>query len=89
MFGKPQWEDRRVIKTRLQGSGDTIPDCLGELREIKESNERAGIAADVHQAGTPRAAGVERLRPRENGQRVSGGEWRGTNYFVRKNRLVR
>ena len=22
--------------------------------------------------------------PRENGQRVSGGEWRRTNYFVRK-----
>src|SRR5271166_3372892 len=79
LLGKPQWEDRRVIKTRLQGSEDTIPNCLGELREIRESNGRAGIAADVHQADTPRVAGVERLRPRENGQRVSGGEWEGTD----------
>ncbi len=50
-------------------SGDTLPNCLGEFREIRESNGRTGIAADVHQAGTPRAAGVEHLQPRENGQR--------------------
>ena len=56
-----------------------MPNCLGELREIRQSNERTGVAADVHQADTPRAADVERLRPRENGQRVSGGEWEGTD----------
>ncbi len=35
-----------------------------------------------HPAGTPGATGVERLRPRENGQRVSGGAWEGTDGFV-------
>ena len=33
-----------------------------------------GIAVDGHPAGTPGATGVERLSPRENGQRLSGGE---------------
>jgi len=36
--------------------------------------EGAGIAVDVHPAGTPGATGVERLQPRENGQRLGGGE---------------
>jgi len=40
---------------------------------------RAGIAANGHPAGTPGAGGVERLRPRENGQRLGGGEWGGTD----------
>ncbi len=39
-------------------SGDTIPNCLGEFREIKE---RTGIAAYGHPAGTPEQTGVERL----------------------------
>ncbi len=55
-------------------SGDTIPNYLGEFREIRESNERAGIASDGHQTGRPGAPGVERLRPRENGLRSNGGE---------------
>ena len=32
-----------------------------------------------HPAGTPGATGVERLRPRENGQRLGGGEWGETD----------
>jgi len=59
---------------RGRSFGDTMPDCLGELGEIRESKERTGIAADGHQASTPGVTGVERLRPRENGQRVIGGE---------------
>ena len=45
-----------VIHAR--SSGDTIPNCLGEFREIKE---RAGIATYGHRAGTPEATDVERL----------------------------
>jgi Flp pilus assembly pilin Flp len=29
-------------------SGDTIPNCLGEFREIRESKQRTGIAAYGH-----------------------------------------
>jgi len=47
---------------------------LGEYRQITENNERAGSAVDVDQAGTPRTAGVDRLMPRENGQRLVGGK---------------
>ena len=50
----------------IPSSGDTIPNCLGELGEIRE---RTGIAADGHPAGAPGATGVERLRPQENVQR--------------------
>src|SRR5271157_5629629 len=67
----------RLMRIR-RSSGDTIPNCLGEFRQITENNERASSAVDVDQAGTPRAAGVERLRPRENGQRLIGGEWEGS-----------
>jgi hypothetical protein len=56
----------------VRSFGDTIPNCLGELGEIRE---RTGIAADDHPAGAPGATGVERLRPRENVQRLGGGEW--------------
>src|SRR5208283_5091486 len=58
-------------------SGDTIPNCLGEFREIRESEQRTGIAPYGQPAGTLGATGVERLRPRENGQRSGGGEWGG------------
>ena len=60
-------------------SGDTIPNCWGEFREIRKSKERRGIAASGHPAGTPGPTGVERLRPRENGQRLGGGEWGETD----------
>ena len=60
-------------------SGDTVPNFWGEFREIRESKQRTGIAADVHRAGTPRVAGVERLLPRKNGQRLRGGKWEGTD----------
>ena len=73
----------------IESPVDTTPDRLGEFREIKESDEKTGIAAYGHPAGRLGATGVERLRPRENGLRSNGGEWRGTNYYVRKNRLVR
>ena len=33
------------------------------------------MATQSGPAGTPSAAGVERRRPRENGQRLGGGEW--------------
>ena len=29
----------------VSSSGDTIPNCLGEFREIRESNERTSVAA--------------------------------------------
>ena len=49
----------RPTRTVSPGSsGDTIPNCLGEFWEI---NERTGIAAYGHPAGTPEQAGVERL----------------------------
>ena len=38
-----------------------------------------GIAASGHPAGMPGPTGVERLRPRENGQRLGGGEWGETD----------
>ena len=41
-----------------RSSGDTIPNCLGEFREIKE---RTGIVTFGHPAGTPEQTGVERL----------------------------
>src|SRR5271157_2670153 len=50
-------------------SADTIPNCWGESREIRESNERIVIVAYGHLAATPGVPGVERLRPRANGQR--------------------
>ena len=40
---------------------DTIPNCLGEFREIRESKQRTGIAPYGHPAGTPGATGVERF----------------------------
>jgi hypothetical protein len=56
----------------LRSSGDTIPNCLGEFREIRESKQRTGMAPYGHPAGTPGATGVQRLRPRENVQRLGG-----------------
>ncbi len=35
------------------------------------------VPADGHAAGIPGSTGADRLRPRENGQRVSSGEWEG------------
>jgi hypothetical protein len=61
---------------QLRSSGDTIPNCLGELGEIRE---RTGIPADGPPAGTSGAPGVERLRPREqmvNGRAAASGEKR-------------
>jgi len=57
-----------LLVTELQPGGSTEPLC------DKKDKKRAGIAADAHPAGTPGATGVERLRPRENGQRWGGGE---------------
>ena len=68
-----------TIPNCFRSFGDTISNCLGEFREIKE---RTGIAAYGHPAGTPGAGGVERLLPRENGQRL-GGEFGGMDGFVR------
>ena len=43
---------RRSVRTTslnfslpLTSSGDTMPNCLGEFREIRESNERTSVAA--------------------------------------------
>ena len=57
-------------------SGDTIPNCLGEFREIKE---RTGIAAYGHPAGTSEPLGLSALATRER----STGERRR----VEKNKL--
>ena len=44
---------RRALPRRLRlSSGDTIPNCLGEFREIRESKQRTGIAPYSHPAGT-------------------------------------
>ena len=45
-------------QVRYRSFADTIPNCLGEFREIKE---RTGIAAYGLRAGTPEATGVERF----------------------------
>src|SRR5208283_3456938 len=71
--------ERSKSVLRWRSSGDTIPNCWGEFREIRKSKERRGIAAYGHPAGTPGATGVERLRPRENCQRLGGGEWGETD----------
>jgi len=63
----------------IEGPVDTMPDRLGEFRGIRESNERIGIAAYGHPAGTLGARGVGRLRPRVSGQQLGGGEWGGTD----------
>ena len=63
--------------TRHESSGDTIPNCLGELGEIRGAG-RTGIAADGHPAGTPGATDVERLLPRENARRKEGQALRGS-----------
>src|SRR5208337_3672291 len=67
-------------------SGNTITNRLGEFREIRESNERTGIAAHGHPAGTPGAPGVERLRPNEDGLWSDGGERGKTDGFFRRDR---
>ena len=72
-----------------ESSGDTIPERLGEFREIRESNEKIGIAAYGHPPGRPGTTGVERLRPRGSGQRSGIGERGGTDGFVRRNCLIR
>ena len=51
--------------------------------------ESTSIAADSHSAGTPEAGGVERLRPRVNGQRLILGERGGKLRIVRSDRPVR
>jgi len=57
------------------------PDCenqppmmVSQLIRRDRRKEVTGIATWSRQAGTPEAGGVERLRPRVNGQRSSGGE---------------
>src|SRR5271157_3881185 len=70
---------------RDRSSGDTIPNCLGELAEIRDSKERTGIAADGHRASTRGVTGVERLRPQENDQRSDGGERGRTDRIFRRN----
>ena len=77
----PGWS---VSWSESQNSGDTIPNLLGEFREIRESIERIGIAAYGHPAGRLGATGVERLRPRENGLRSNGGERGKTDGFFRR-----
>jgi len=59
------------------------------IRRERSDKESKGIAAYGHPAGTPGAGGVERLLPRENGQRLGGGEFVETVGIVRRNRLVR
>ena len=54
-----------------------------------QTRRREALRLIVHPAGTPGATGVERLRPQENDQRSGGGEWGGTDWIFRRNRLVR
>jgi len=81
----------RVPGTRYiipESSVDTIPDRLGESPDIRKSNEKVVIAADSHSAGTPEASGIERPRPRVNGQRLSDGEPGGKLRIVRRDHPV-
>src|SRR5271157_4403009 len=80
---------QQLVVLDSQSSGDTILNRLGEFREIRESNERTGIAAHGHPAGTPGAPGVERLRPNEDGLWSDGGERGKTDGFFRRDRPVR
>ncbi len=60
---QPRWHTRMHALLRgsatnvASSSGDTIPNCLGKFREIKE---RTGITAYGHPAGTPEQTGVKR-----------------------------
>ncbi len=38
------WGEPEIVRF-VASSGDTIPNCLGEFREIRESNERTSVAA--------------------------------------------
>jgi CRISPR/Cas system-associated endonuclease/helicase Cas3 len=73
--------ERKLVEGTLiafDPADDATP--LGLYREFTRRTrgllglESTSIAADSHPAGTPEASGDERLRPRENGQRSSGGE---------------
>ncbi len=63
-----QRETAEISNRDRWSSGDTMPNCLGEFREIREGKQRTGIAPYVRPAGTLGAGGVECLRPRENVQ---------------------
>jgi DUF1016 N-terminal domain len=61
----------------------TLSRCLGwshfvEIIYLEEQGEKRHCGL-WPPAGTPGATGVERLRPRENGQRSGGGEWGETD----------
>src|SRR5271157_5750204 len=65
----------------LWSSGDTIPNCVGEFREIRESKQRTGIAPYGHPAGAPPCSLARRLigagqevdRPANARQKVADG----------------
>ena len=65
----PRWQihaQRRNLRISVRPGHpgdfrDTIPYCLGELGEIRESKQRTGTPADEHPTGTFGALGVERL----------------------------
>src|SRR5271157_1878416 len=74
----PTLRGQQLVVLDSQSSGDPITNRLGEFREIRESNERTGIAAHGHPAGTPGAPGVEReawgVGREKSGQMVVGGQ---------------
>ena len=42
----------KIGEDHQRSSGDTIPNCSGEFREIRKRKERAGLAADCHPAAS-------------------------------------
>ena len=60
-------------------SGDTIPTCWGEFRGNQEEQGEKRHCGFWPSGRHARTHGVERLRPRENGQRLGGGEWGETD----------
>ncbi len=66
-----------VMGARECMTTDWVRGRRGGLTTVKSKRhkERTGIAHYGHRAGTPEATGIERLRPRENVQRLGRGEW--------------
>jgi hypothetical protein len=59
-----------------------VPDPLEDKKRTdkkRTDKKRTGVAASGLPPSTPEATGIERLHPRENGQRLGGGEWEETD----------
>src|SRR5271157_2632742 len=77
-FGVRRWGPRYRPAESTPASSYTEDSTSPTMRCIfLGDSERTRTPVDGHPAGTSGAPGVERLRPRANGQRSGGGEWGG------------